>query len=237
MLKRRLQCAEVRLADEDGTTLAELVIGTAVGMVVLSALTMLVITSLHASARVTARVHATQNARLSLVSIIEQLHSACVIPKIAPIQVGSTPTMLSFSHAVPTEGASATVKPVLSKIALSGSSLVQTDYASLGGTPPTFSKTAMAPSRTLVSNVTPTPPSSSIFTYFTYSKGKLLQVPPKELGVTEANSVIQVKVAFTGFPPKTSTGDSSVGASVENSAMLRLTPPSFETEAASLPCQ
>ena len=131
MLKRRLQ-----IASERGTTLVELMIGTALGMVVLSALTMLMITSMHASARVTARVHATQNARISLVKIIEQLHSACVVPKIAPIRPGSTGTMLSFSHAPAAEGASATVKPIFSKVTLSGKNLVETDYPSLGGTPP-----------------------------------------------------------------------------------------------------
>lgn len=232
MLKRRLQ-----LSDERGTTLVELVVGIALGMVVLSALTMLMITSIHASARVTARVHATQNARNSLVRIIEQLHSACVTPKIAPVQLGSTGTTLIFSHSTVSEGSSATVKPILSKVALSGTDLIETNYASLGGMPPTYSKTAVGPPQTLISNVAPTPPSSSIFSYFSYSNGKLVAVPQKELGLTEANSVIQVKVAFTGFPPKTSSSDKNVGASVENSVMLRLTPPSFESEAGSLPCQ
>lgn len=235
MLKR-LNGRRLSLADERGTTLAELVIGTAVSMVVLSALVMLVITSIHASARVTARVHATQNARLALVSIIEQLHSACVVPKIPPVQAGSTGTLLSFSHAPATEGASASVQPVLSTIALSGTSLIQTDYPSLGGTPPTFSKTATR-TLTLVSNVSPTAPSPAIFSYFSYSKGKLVEIPQKTLGATEASTVIQVKVAFTGFPPRTGTADSNVGASVANSAMLRLTPPSFQEGAAALPCQ
>jgi hypothetical protein len=232
MLRRRLQ-----LADERGTTLVELVIGTAMGMVVLSALTMLIITSMHASARVTARIHATQNARISLVKIIEELHSSCVVPKIAPVQEKSTGTLLRFSHAPASEGSSATVKPVLSTVALSGTSLVETEYASLGGIPPTFSKTAMGPSHLLATGVAPTPPSSSIFTYYTYSNGMLVAAPQKELGLTEANSVIQVKVAFTAFPPKTSISDNNVGASVENSVMLRLTPPSFEAQAGSLPCQ
>ncbi|MDX6602185.1 MAG: hypothetical protein QOF13_1387 [Solirubrobacterales bacterium] len=231
MLRRRLQ-----LADERGTTLVELVVGTALGMVVLTALTTLMITSMHASARVTARVHATQNARISLVKVIEQLHSACVTPKIAPVQVGSTGTTLIFSHSTASEGSSSTVKPILSKVALSGTSLVETDYPSLGGMPPKFSETPIG-KQTLASNVTPTPPSSAIFSYYTYSNGNLVAVPPKELGLTEANSVIQVKVAFTGFPPTTSNSDSNVGASVANSAMLRLTPPSFEAEAGSLPCQ
>jgi Tfp pilus assembly protein PilW len=224
------------LADERGTTLAELVIGTALAMVILSALTLLILTSMHATARVTARVHATQNARLSLVRVIEELHSACVTPKIAPIQAGSTGTILSFSHALASEGSSATAKTIFSTIALSGTSLVQTDRASLGGMPPVPSKTVLG-TQTLASNITPTPPSSKIFTYYSYSKGALTELTQKELDATTAGSVIQVKVAFTGLPPSTRISDSSVGASVENSAMLRLTPPSFQTAAGALPCQ
>lgn len=231
MLRRRFD-----LADERGTTLVELVVGTALGMVVLSALTMVMIVSMHASARVTARVHATQNARISLAKIIEQLHSACVVPKIAPVQAGSTGTTLRFSHALASEGSAAAAKPVLSVVTLSGTDLVETDYPSLGGTPPAFSETPSG-TQILASDIVPTPPASSIFSYFSYSNGNLVQIPQKELGATEAGAAIQVKVAFTALPSNASTGDSGVGASVANSAMLRLTPPSFQEAAGSPPCQ
>jgi hypothetical protein len=227
----------VRIADERGTTLAELVISMAVGMVVLSALAMVMIVSMHASARVTDRVHATQNARLTLTRVIEELHSACVVPKVAPIQPESTGTSLSFSHALQSEGSSASVKPVKSTITLNGTKLEESEFAWLGTTPPTFSKKASGPPVTLATNIIPTPPSSSIFSYFSYSKGKLVQIPQAKLGIIEANSVIQVKVAFTGLPSSATSRDASVGASVANSAMLRLTPPSFRDEAGSPPCQ
>ncbi len=231
MLKRRLQ-----LADERGTTLVELVVGTALGIIVLFALSTLVIVTLHASSRVSARVHATQSARMSLVRVMEQLHSACVTPKMAPVQAGSTGTTLRLTHANAGEGSAAAVKPVLSTFTLSGNTLVQTDYPSLGGTPPTFSTT---PTRTLTlgTAIAPTPPSSSIFSYFYYSKGSLVEVPQKTLGVAEASSVIQVRVAFTVVPASAPTTDSGIAASVENSAMLRLTPPSFNENAGSPPCQ
>jgi hypothetical protein len=233
MLSNRL-----RLADERGTTLVELVVGMAIGMIVVSALTGLIVVSLHASARVSARVHATQNARISLVKIMEQLHSACVTPKVAPVRAKSTGTLLRFSHSTASEGSAAGVKPILSAIALSEGTLTETDYLSLGGTPPNFSETAtQTQPQVLATRIAPTPPATSIFSYFSYSNGKLVEIPQKELGVLEANSVIQVKVAFTGLPVGTSTADSSVGASVENSAMLRLTPPSFNEAAGSPPCQ
>lgn len=227
----------IKLADERGTTLAELVISMAIGMVVLSALAMVMIVSMHASARVTERVHATQNARVTLTRVIEELHSACVVPKVAPVQAGSSGTMLSFSHALQSEGSSASVKPVKTTITLKGTRLEERQYAWLGTTPPTFAKTESGKPVTIATNIIPTPPSSSIFSYYTYSKGKLVQLAPKELSAIEASSIIQVKVAFTGLPSSAKSRDASVGASVENSAMLRLTPPSFREEAGSPPCQ
>ncbi len=236
MLRQRFD-----LADERGTTLAELVVGMAVGMIVLGALTMVMVVSMHASSRVSARVHATQNARISLAKVIEQLHSACVVPKVAPIQAESTGTTLWFSHAPASEGAAAGAQPILSSVTLSEGKLIQTNFPSLGTTPPSFSKkTSIGPPQVLATNIVPTPPNTSIFRYYSYLKGKLVQVPQVKLGVTEASSVIQVKVAFTGLPTTTTTASSSdisVGASVENSAMLRLTPPSFREEAGSPPCQ
>ncbi|HVY78497.1 MAG TPA: hypothetical protein VG898_08335 [Solirubrobacterales bacterium] len=231
MLRERL-----KLADERGTTLAELVVGMGLGMIVLTALTMVIIVSMHASARVSARVHATQNARISLAKVIEELHSACVVPKFAPILAGSSGTLLNFSHAPASEGAAAAAKPIRSELLLDGTSLVQTDYPSLGTTPPSFSEEAIG-TQTLATNIVPTSPTTPIFRYFKYSQGELVELPQKELDATEASSVIQVKVAFTGLPTTGSTTDKSVGASVENSAMLRLTPPSFRKEAGSPPCQ
>jgi hypothetical protein len=232
MLRERID-----IADERGTTLAELVISMAVGMVVLSALAMVMIVSMHASARVTDRVHATQNARVTLTRVIEELHSACVVPKVAPIQEGASGTVLSFSHALQSEGASASVKPVKTTITLNGTKLEEREFAWLGTTPPTFSKTESGKPVTLATNIIPTPPSSSIFSYYTYSKGKLVQIQKTKLEKLDADSVIQVKVAFTGLPSSAASRDANVGASVENSVMLRLTPPSFREEAGSPPCQ
>lgn len=231
MLRRRIQ-----LADERGTTLVELVVGTAVGMIVLFALTTVIVVSMHASARVSARVHATQKARVALIQVMEQLHSACVTPKVAPIQSGSTGTSLRFTHGSASEESGAALNPTFSVISLTGNTLSQSDYAYLGGTPPTFSPTPTR-IRQLVTGIAPTPPSSSIFSYHSYSKGKLVEIPQKTLGVAEASTAIQVRVAFTAVPNSTSVADSGVGASVQNSAMLRLTPPSFNENAGSLPCQ
>ena len=50
--------------DERGTTMVELLVGMAMGMIVLGGLSMTIIVVLHGSARVSARVEATHNARI-----------------------------------------------------------------------------------------------------------------------------------------------------------------------------
>lgn len=232
-----MQLPDIR--DERGTTLVELMVGTAVGMVVLYALTMVILTTMHGSARVSARVHATQDARVALTNIMEELHSACLAPKITPVQPGSTGSSLSFVHAAPTDGAAAAPNPVLSVISLSGSTLSKSDYAWVSGASQkewVFSSTPTT--RQLATGIGPVPPSSSIFSYYAYEKGVLSatpQTPP--LDSTEAASTIQVKVAMTAAAAKTIVADANAPASIQNSATLRLTPPSFNESAPSPPCQ
>lgn len=227
------------ISDESGTTLVELMVGTAVGMVVLYALTMAILTTMHGSARVSARVHATQNARVALTNIMEELHSACLAPKITPVQPASTGTLLSFVHAAKTDGAAAAPNPVLTKIFLEGSTLKKSDQAWVSGAAQkewVWSPTVTT--RQLATNVGPVPPSNSIFSYYAYDKGVLSatpQTPP--IDATEAASTIQIRVALAVAPSSTPVHDDNAPASVQNSATLRLTPPSFNESAPSPPCQ
>ena len=54
------------IADERGDTLIELMVGLAAGLVVLATLTMVILVTLEGSAKVSARVDATQRARVVL---------------------------------------------------------------------------------------------------------------------------------------------------------------------------
>ena len=83
----------IEIADERGTTLVELLVALMTGMVIIFALTMVIITTMHGTSRVNARVDATQRARIVMTRLIEQLHSACVAPQIAPVREDSTGTM------------------------------------------------------------------------------------------------------------------------------------------------
>ena len=219
----------------------ELLVGLAMGMVVLVGLTMTIIVVLHGTSRVDARVEATDNARVVVTKITEELHSACISPQIAPIQKGSTGNKLIFWHAAVGEATAVQPIPVKSKIVYSNGTLIQTDYAKTGGTSPSWEfepeTTGHGSSRILLTNVAPVSGSTSVFAYYRYEKGGLVKVTATELGPGEAAETITVNLALTASPKSTPVADNSSAATVQDSSTLRLTPPSFESSASALPCQ
>jgi Tfp pilus assembly protein PilW len=225
------------LEDERGTTMVELLVGMAMGMVVLVGLTMTIIVVLHGTARVDARVESTDNVRVAVARVMEELHSACVSPQIAPVQEKSTGNSLVFWHAAAGEATAVEPIPVKSKIAYSGGTLTQTDYAKTGGTSPNWVFSETGSERKLLTNVAPATGSSVVFSYYKYESGALVKLTATELSKTEAEAVIVVKVALTASPKSTPVHDAGAAATVEDSATLRLTPPSFNEGASALPCQ
>jgi Tfp pilus assembly protein PilW len=226
------------LRDERGTTLIELTVGLAVGAIVLMMLTTGIVVALHGSSRVGARVEATQNARIVLTRVMEELHSACVAPKIAPIQAGSTGTTIKFIRAAGTEGAAAAPTPTLTEISLNNGILTQSDYAATGGSAPTWTFSSTPTTRRLMTKVGPVSGSSSIFSYFAYTNGALSTTPQTTpLSAGDAGLTVSVRMALTANPSTTPIADKGAAASVQDSTVLRLTPPSFNEQAVSLPCQ
>jgi Tfp pilus assembly protein PilW len=230
-LRRRLT-----LADERGTTLIEMLVALTAGLVIFGAVMGLVVTTLHSSARVSARVHATQRARIVLTRVMEELHSACIAPEIAPIREKSTGTLLRFVHQT---GSDVQPTPILSEISLSGTTLSQADYPWASGTAPnwTFAEKASS-TRTLLTGVSPISPSTSIFSYYAYSSGTISPTPQATpLEATAALLTVQVRAAMTVAPENTPVKDSGASVSIRNTATLRLTPPSFNEGSPSRPCQ
>lgn len=227
------------LRDESGTTIVELLVGMSMGMIVLVGLTMTIVTVLHGTARVDARVEATDNARGTVARIMEQLHSACVSPQIAPVQKGSTGTTLIFWHAAAGQSSVVQPIPVKSKIVLSSGTLYEYDYAKTAGNSPKlweFEAETGGTKTILLTNVAAPSGTSSIFSYEKFEKGK-----PKEMSATEVTAtpevVIRVNLALTASPRNTPVADKGSAATVQDGATLRLTPPSFNSEASALPCQ
>lgn len=224
------------LKEERGTTLMELTVGLAAGAVVLLALTSLVIGSMHGTARVAARIDATQRARIVMTRLTEELHSACVAPQVAPVQAGSTGTQLRFIHQT---GSSVAPVPIESRISLTGTTLTQEDFQTSGGSAPkwTFKEKAFS-ERTLMTGIAPSSPSTSIFGYYGYSEGKLVIIPAASAMNTETSGrVVQVNIAFTASPLNNPVRDTHAPVAISDSVQFRLTPASFNKELASPPCQ
>ncbi|HEV7398796.1 MAG TPA: hypothetical protein VGN84_00860 [Solirubrobacterales bacterium] len=223
------------IQDERGVTLIELIVTLAVGMVILFALSMVIIVSLRETDRVSARVGAVQQARSSLYYVVNELHSACISPQVAPVQEESTGTSLTFYHQA---GSAIVPTPIKSTVSLSEGTLTQSDFKYESGTAPKewkFAKKAYS-SRQLVTGIGPTPPSSSIFSYFIYINGQL-SAPLTTLNFETTPRVVAVHIAYMVAPSTTPVFDPHAAASVQNTALLRLTPPSFNTSAVNLPCQ
>ncbi len=221
LVRRRLD-----IADERGATLIEVMVGLASGMVVLFALTMMLVVTMHTTARVSARVDATRNARLTITNVTEQLRSSCVAPRIAPVRAGSTGTSLQFIHQ---KGSGVVLDPVLSKIELVGGTLTQYDYPKTTGAMPNWNF-ALAPTsqRQLATGISPIAPSEAIFTYLGYSgKAINLALPAAPLSSTDAARTVAVKVAFSAAPR---SGPAGNAAQVQDTALLRLTSLAFNKE-------
>jgi hypothetical protein len=212
-------------------------VGLAAGMVVLAALSMVMIVAMRTTSRVGARVDATQRARVVLTRITEQLHSACIEPQMAPILSESTGTKLVFVHGVSSSAAAVAPTPVKSVILLEGETLKQQDASWVSGVAPNWVWSNSAPStRTLLTKVGPLTPGGAIFTYYKYSNGTQ-EALSATTSLPEAAKAVQVKVALNALPMSQPVKDAGSDASLQDSAVLRLTPPTFSESAPALPCQ
>ena len=223
------------MLDEKGTTLVELMVALMAGLVIISALTMVIMTTMHGTARVTARVEATQRARLALVKLMQELHSACTSPEIAPVKPESTGTALWFVHQT---GSEVQPIPVLSLVTNGEGNLTQLDYGYKSGAAPNWIFNLEKPikTQTLLTKVAPIAPSSSIFSYYRYVGGTISTTPQKTPLETESELTVEVQAALTAAPEKTPVRDSGSSAAIRDSATLRLTPPSFNEGSPAKPC-
>ena len=225
------------IREERGTTLVELLVAITAGVVVLAAISAVAIAAMRQTARISTQVEATQRARLVIGHVVEELHSACFAPEIAPVREKSSGTELSFLHQT---GSAVAPTPILSKITLSGGTLSQSNYAATGGTAPhwTFNEATPTSTETLMTKISPTAPSTSIFSYYSYSNGVISPTPlATPLSASNASIATQVSIALTAAPPNTPVVYQNSGANVQNTVLLRFSPASYNSSVSNLPCQ
>lgn len=222
--------------DQRGMTLIELLVATASGCVVFLGLTMVVIASMHQTTRITKRVHSTQEARTVLQRVVTELHSACVASEVAPIQAGSNNTSLTYVYQT---GSGAALTPVLRNVSLSGTTLSLTTYPATSGSTPqwTFSSTPSS-TYTLLTNVSAISGTEPVFNYYAFSNGQISSTPlTVPLSSASAALAVQVNIALKVSPTGSSVVDAKAPGIVQNSALLRFTPPAANTSAVNLPCE
>jgi Tfp pilus assembly protein PilW len=169
MLTRGPQAVSATREGEAGFTLIELLVAMIAGIAVLGALFTIVDVTFHQTTRTFSRVDATQAARTTLETIEGELHSACVVSGVTPIQAQSSAANLVFLTAYGNAASPTAVEHQITFSSATGT-LIDSTYAATGGNSPnwTFSTTAST-TRTLLSNVAQSA-STPIFQYFDYEQ-------------------------------------------------------------------
>ena len=214
------------IREDSGFTLVELLMTMLTSLVVMSAIVMMLTTSLRNQDRINQRVDANQRVRPVMTHIIQELHSACIAPRMTPIigdgtTNGSTGTRISF---LSKSGATVTPTPDLHVIILSGGTLSESVYPATGGAQPgpwTFSSTASS-STQLLTQVSA--PASGMFQYYDFVNGQVDTAPTAvPLSATDAAKAAIVKITMSSSPTRgVSTFDPGSPLVVSNSADLRL---------------
>jgi prepilin-type N-terminal cleavage/methylation domain-containing protein len=213
----------VSLRDQRGFSLVELLVTMAAGTVVTSTIVLITTVALHNQDRIARRVDANQRARPVMTRMIQELHSACVAPRIVPVLAGSTGTSITF---LSQPGATVTPTPDKHVITLTGTTLSESAFPATAGSAPgpwTFSSTQLPGyPRQLLTNVSA--PSGVMFRYFAFVNGQLSTTPlPTPLDSTYAALTAIVQISFASSPTKgASNFDPKSPLNFTDSADLRL---------------
>jgi prepilin-type N-terminal cleavage/methylation domain-containing protein len=229
--------------DESGFTFMEMLVTMAAGTIVTSIVVMITSVALHNQDRIARRVDANQRGRPVMTRMIQELHSACVAPRIAPILSGGTSGATSTGSSISflsQPGSAVSPTPDKHVITLSGTTLSESVYPAISGTAPgpwTFSPTASL-TRQLLTNVTA--PSGVMFRYFAFVNGQLsttsLPTSPS-LSATDAAHTAIVSISFASSPTGgASNFDPNSPISFTDSADLRLEAAGQYPNQDNLPC-
>jgi type II secretory pathway pseudopilin PulG len=237
--------------DASGFTLIETLVAMVTGLVVVGAAYAILEVSLHQSSLLTDVTQATQLGRVTMTRMVDELHSACIAPKFAPVQAESTEKKLIFIDAYTEKAEIATAYK--HEIVLEGETLTDKTYNSNGGSWPKFTFPG-APTSTLIFGqpITRVEPEKEkwtpLFQYYAYatktSSGS--STPSSTLNETnisttalttkQAESVGAVRIVFNQAPTSNRT---KTGRQVEMTSQntLAFSAPSSESTIVQGPCE
>jgi prepilin-type N-terminal cleavage/methylation domain-containing protein len=254
------------LHGERGFTLIELLVSMALGTILLLAAFSFLEFATSDVSRIDARAQVDRTGRTALENIMLELHSACVTPKIIPIQPGSTANTLWFisetsplnTNGEPVSALSTvrlhdiTYTPALGK---AQGTLTERSWPSSGTAPnytfntaavPTAHKLLTGVQQSAVVNELGKSESIPIFRYYRYYKegdteAKLGSLDPNAttaLEEKETENIAKVTVSFTLAPEghEYTTFGNDRPVALEDSTVFRLETSSEAAGAANLPC-
>lgn len=227
------------MRDEGGFTLVELLVGIAISLLTMSMVATMVIASTHNQARVAKRVDANQRIRPVLTRIVDELHSACVATRIAPVigdgtANGSTATRITFLSLA---GGGVSPLPDKHVITLSGSTLSESvDHAVPGSTSPNWTFQGTPTTRTLLTGVSA--PGGVMFKYDRFQNGQLVLASSLTVPLTASDAALTayVSLAITAAPTAGAGQDARSPITLSDAADLRLQPASQIATQDNLPC-
>lgn len=227
------------LRDESGMTLIELIVATTTGLVVFMGLTMMVIASTRQATRISDRVHTTADARVAVQRVVKELQSACAARYLTPVRKGSSGTKLKFARAY---GSAVSPSPVMSEVKVENSNLVIWEYPVSGGSVPVwnFNETEPTSKRALIRNVAAVSSSIPIFRYYKVSGGTVstpVTVGSEGLTDEQAQDIVKVDIALKVSPGPTPITDPGGATTVQDSAYLRFSSPTYVTTSVNGPCE
>jgi Tfp pilus assembly protein PilW len=198
--------SRLRLHEQHGFTLVELLMTTVVGMIVLLATFTIFDRALHAQTRVDDRSDSISRGRTALEQVVQQLRSqVCLGPGYPAVVYGDGSHVTFYADL-----ASTNFVPQKRDLTFSGGTLTERDYngsPSSGNPPYTFSSTP-ARTRVLGTNLIQQKNGTTTVPYFTYYSfnsanpvrpANLLAVP---LSATDMARVVQISVAFAALPAR-----------------------------------
>jgi Tfp pilus assembly protein PilW len=165
------------LSDEGGYSLIELLVSIISGIAVCFALFSILNFSTDQTAHLTGYAQATQQGRIAMTKVVDELRSACLAPGFAPVQVGSSGTELRFINAFSEEAVISKTQVNEQRIVWNEKAETLTDYTyptTKEITWPTFEYSSTASpvgGVRLASNVTETEAEGKkvpIFQYYSY---------------------------------------------------------------------
>jgi type II secretory pathway pseudopilin PulG len=228
-----------RLRRQEGFTLVELLAAMAAGMVVVGGLVTVLSVTLQQTTATFTRVDATERARTALTHMEDELHSACLVNDVTPIQGGAQGSQDSDANNlvfVSQFGTSANPTPVEHKITYSPINHTLTEYNyTISGSSSDPTKWVFSSSPTisagtlLLTNVgpimlptTPNPTPVPVFKYFAYEPYTDQNGNPAMMLMDGSASVPGTSALPNPYPLSTTSGLSQTDAANTAEVMVNL---------------